>query len=79
MYRVLACGYNWFCKPQPPVSVTGLSISGHRVTHTGDRVAVDRKLVRPSKKQVLPAAAIEDYGRDPCVDVKWDTEGATAR
>lgn len=79
MGRVLACDDSAFCKPPPPVSVTGLSISGHRVTHTGDKVVSDQKSIGPSRKQVLSAAAIEDYESDPYIDVEWDSEGATER
>ena len=69
MGRVLACDDNAFCQPPPAVRITGMSISGSMVTHTGDKVVEDQKSIRPSKKQVLSANAIEEYILDPDIEV----------
>ena len=72
MGRILVCDDNAFCQPPPPVRITGLSISGDEVTHTGDKVVADQKSIRPSKKHVLSATAIEEYELDPDIEVERD-------
>lgn len=72
MGRVLACDDHAFCQPPPRVRVTGLSIFGQRVTKTGDKVVEEQESIRPALKHVLAEAKIEEYGRDPDLEVEWD-------
>ena len=70
MGRVLICDDNAFCQPPPAVRITGLSVFGNKVTHTGDKVVADQKSIRPSKKQVLSANSIQEYELDPDIEVE---------